>query len=39
MCWRRREKTSWTDLARNEEVLQRVKEKRNILQTIKQEEG
>jgi len=27
-------KISWTDHVRNEEVLQRVKEDRNILQTI-----
>jgi hypothetical protein len=29
------EKISWTDHVRNEEVLQRAKEERNILQTIK----
>jgi len=29
------EKISWTNHVRNEEVLQRVKEERNILQTIK----
>ena len=29
------EKISWTELVRNEEVLQRVKEGRNILQTMK----
>jgi hypothetical protein len=34
-CWRRMEKISWTDRVRNEEVLQRVKEERNILHTIK----
>jgi hypothetical protein len=34
-CWRRMEKMSWTDRVRNEEVLRRVKEERNILQTIK----
>jgi hypothetical protein len=28
-------KNSWTDHARNEDVLQRVKEMRNIVQTIK----
>jgi hypothetical protein len=33
-CWRRMEKISWTDRVRNE-VLQRVKEERNILHTIK----
>jgi hypothetical protein len=31
MCWRRMEKISWTDHVRNEEVLLRVKEQRNIL--------
>jgi hypothetical protein len=34
-CWRRMEKIIWTDLVRNEEVLHRVKEERNILQTTK----
>jgi hypothetical protein len=29
------EKISWTDLERNEEVLHRVKEERNIVHTIK----
>jgi hypothetical protein len=29
-CWRRMEKISWTDRMRNEEVLRRVKEERNI---------
>jgi 2-polyprenyl-3-methyl-5-hydroxy-6-metoxy-1,4-benzoquinol methylase len=29
------EKISWTDRVRNEEVLHRVKEERNILRTIK----
>ena len=33
-CWRRMEKTGWTDRVRNEEVLHGVKE-RNILHTIK----
>ena len=37
-CWRRREKIIWTDRVRNE-VLQRVEEVRNILQTIKQREA
>jgi hypothetical protein len=32
--WRRTEKISWTEHVRNEEVVQRVKEERNILQTI-----
>jgi hypothetical protein len=30
-CWRRMEKISWTDRVRNEEVLLRVNEQRNIL--------
>jgi hypothetical protein len=34
-CWRRMEKISWTDRVRNEVVLHRVKEERNILHTIK----
>jgi hypothetical protein len=34
-CWRRMEKISWTDCVRNEEVLHRFKEDRNILHTIK----
>jgi hypothetical protein len=34
-CWRRLEKISGVNRVRNEEVLQRVKEDRNILQTIK----
>ena len=34
-CWRRMEKISWTDRVRNEEVLLRVKEGRNILRTVK----
>jgi hypothetical protein len=33
-CWRRVEKINWTDRVRNEEVLLRVKEERNILRTI-----
>jgi len=33
--WRRMVKISWTDRVRNEEVLERVKEERNILRTIK----
>jgi hypothetical protein len=33
-CWRRME-ISWTDHVRNEEVLLRVKEQRNILQEIR----
>ena len=34
-CWRRMEKTSWTDHVRNEEVLLQVNEQRNILHTIR----
>jgi len=33
-CWRRMEKISWIDRVRNEEVLLRVKEQRNILHEI-----
>jgi hypothetical protein len=33
--WRRMEKISWTDHVRNEEVLLRVKEHRNILHEIR----
>jgi hypothetical protein len=33
-CWRRMVKISWTDHLRNEEVLLRVKEQRNILHEI-----
>jgi hypothetical protein len=33
-CWRRMEKISWTDHVRNEEVLLRFKEQRNILHEI-----
>ena len=33
--WRRMEKISWTDHVRNEEVLFRVKEQRNILHEIR----
>jgi hypothetical protein len=33
-CWRRMEKFSWTDHVRNEEVLFKVKEQRNIVQEI-----
>jgi hypothetical protein len=35
LCWRRMEKISWTDHARNEDVLLRVKEQRNILHEIR----
>jgi len=34
-CWRRMEKISWTDHVRNEDVLLRVKEQRNILHDIR----
>jgi len=34
-CWRRMEKISWTDHVRNEDVLLRFKEKRNILHKIR----
>jgi len=34
-CWRTLGKISWTDRVRNEEVLHKVKENRNILHTIK----
>ena len=30
-CWRRMDKTSWTDRVRNEMVLHRAREERNIL--------
>jgi hypothetical protein len=33
-CWRRKEKISWTDHVRNEDVLLSVKEQRNILHEI-----
>ena len=34
-CWRRMEKMNWTDHVRNEEVLLRVNEQRNILREIR----
>ena len=34
-CWRRMEKIIWTDHVRNEEVLLRVEEQRNILHEIR----
>ena len=34
-CWRRLEKISWTNHVRNEEVLLRVNEQRNILHEIR----
>jgi hypothetical protein len=33
-CWRRMEKINWTDRVRNEEVLLRAKEQRDILHEI-----
>jgi len=36
-CWRRMEKISWTDRVRNEEVLLRVEEQRNILHGTSQQ--
>jgi hypothetical protein len=39
MCCRRMEKISWTDRVRNEEVLHRDKEDRNILHTVKRRKG
>jgi hypothetical protein len=33
-CWRKMKNISWTDHVRNEEVLLRVKEQRNILHEI-----
>jgi hypothetical protein len=35
--WRRLDKISWTDPVKNKAVLHRVKEERNILQTIQDE--
>ena len=37
-CWRRME-ISWTDYVRNEEVLLRVNEQRNILHEMRKKEG
>ena len=34
-CWRRMEKISWTDHVRNEDMLLRVNEQRNILHEIR----
>jgi hypothetical protein len=33
--WRKMQKVIWTDHVRNEKVLQRVKEERNVLRIIK----
>jgi hypothetical protein len=38
-CWRKMEKISWTDHVRNEEVLLRVKEQRNILHEIRKQKA
>ena len=38
-CWRRMEKISWTDHVRNEDVLLRVNEQRNILHEIRKREA
>jgi hypothetical protein len=38
-CWRRMEKIIWTDHVRNEDVLLRVKEQRNILHEIRKRKG
>jgi hypothetical protein len=35
LCWRNMEKIMWINHVRNEEVLQKVDEKRNILQPMK----
>jgi hypothetical protein len=35
LYWRRVDRISWTDRVRNEEALHRVREERNILQTVK----
>jgi hypothetical protein len=39
LCWRRKEKISWTDHVRNEEVLHRVKEQRSILHEISKQKA
>jgi hypothetical protein len=38
-CWRRIQKISWTDHARNEEVLLRVREQRNIVHEISKQKA
>ena len=38
-CWRRMEKISWTDHVRNEDVLLRANEQRNILHEIRKRKG
>ena len=39
LCWRRMEKISWPDHVRNEEVLLRANEQRNILHEIRKREA
>jgi hypothetical protein len=34
-CWRKMVNISWTDRVRNEKVLHRVKEERNIIHTVR----
>jgi hypothetical protein len=34
-CWKRIYKISWNDGVRNKQILRRVKEDKNILQTVK----
>jgi len=38
-CWRRMQKISWTDHVRNEEVLLRVNEQRNMLREISKQKA
>ena len=38
-CWWRMEKISWTDHVRNEDVLLRVKNDRNMLRTVNGRKG
>jgi len=35
LCWRRMETIRWTDRVKNEKILGRLKEKRNILHSVK----
>jgi hypothetical protein len=37
-CWRSMEKINWIDHVENEEALDRIKEERNILPTVKMKE-
>jgi hypothetical protein len=39
LCWRRMEMISWTNRVRNEEVLQRMKEDRKIVHTVRRRKG